>query len=126
MGMFDEVICEWKLPIPELQNDIFQTKDFDSLMNTYKITTKGELLKEEIEYELVPEEKRPYYGTKKWEKGVMFKLFGAIKKNRLGWVNTNFDGTFVFYTYKNKQFYQFEAKFVNGNLMELRTIKNYL
>jgi len=124
MGMFDEVICEWKLPIPELQNDIFQTKDFDSLMNTYKITTNGELLKEEVEYEFVPEEKRPYYGTEKWEKGIMFKLFWAIKKNRLGWVNTNFNGTFVFYTYKNKQFYQFEAKFVNGKLTELRTIKN--
>ena len=49
MGMFDDIICEYPLPQPEnpkgyVSNNYFQTKDFECLLDRYKIDKDGNLL----------------------------------------------------------------------------------
>jgi hypothetical protein len=44
MGMFDEIKCEYPLPDPEVQDHVFQTKDFENLMERYTITKEGRLI----------------------------------------------------------------------------------
>lgn len=41
MGMFDTVICKYKLPKSEGAKDNFQTKSFGNLLYLYEITKKG-------------------------------------------------------------------------------------
>jgi hypothetical protein len=41
--MFDYVRCEYPLPDKEAQNEVFQTKDFECLRDTYFITSDGKL-----------------------------------------------------------------------------------
>jgi len=45
MGMFDHVRCEYPLPEPELQDELFQSKDtpVQGMVN-YLVTREGELL----------------------------------------------------------------------------------
>lgn len=131
MGMYDEIIVEYPLEGYEfLQNKIFQTKDFDNLMDIYKITKEGRLLLEEVEYEPVPEEKRPYYGTEQWDKNPIFQIIGALKRNSLGWKDTNYHGIIRFYTLyketddKERRWYEFEAKFTDGNLEKLELVED--
>ena len=50
MGMYDNLRCEY--PLPGDPGDIeFQTKDFDSILNEYRITVDGKLLIEEYDIE---------------------------------------------------------------------------
>lgn len=131
MGMYDEIIVEYPLKEYEfLQNEVFQTKDFDNLMDTYKITKDGRLLLEEVEYEPVPEEKRPYYGTEQWDKNPLFQVIGAVKRDTLGWRDTNYHGIIKFYTLhkkandKERRWYEFKSKFTNGNLEKIELIED--
>src|SRR5437667_12711005 len=52
MGMFDDIKCEYPLPLPETQGELagrnwrengFQTKDFDCLMDQYCVREDGTL-----------------------------------------------------------------------------------
>ena len=44
MGMFDELRCEYELPDKEVQDEVFQTKSLDRLMDDYTITREGKLI----------------------------------------------------------------------------------
>jgi len=129
MGMYDEIIVEYPLRKYEfLQNEVFQTKDFNNLMDIYKITKDRRLLLEEVKYELVPEKERPYYGTEQWSKHFIFQIAGSMRRDSLGWKDVNYHGIFTFYTlYKEtgykKRWYEFEAKFTNGNLIEIKLLE---
>lgn len=62
--MFDSIKCEYPLPIPEGVDKIgfdyksieFQTKDFDSLLDTYTIRENGELYKTNATYKWVDDD----------------------------------------------------------------------
>jgi hypothetical protein len=50
MGMFDNITCEHALlGEPKPKTNLFQTKDFDCLMDHYTITEDGQLLKDGAE-----------------------------------------------------------------------------
>jgi hypothetical protein len=55
MGMFDDVVCKYPLPLPEdpkgYCNDKYQTKDFDNAMDVYEIREDGTLWLRCAEYE---------------------------------------------------------------------------
>ena len=55
MGMFDDVVCKYPLPLPEdpkgYCNDKYQTKDFDNAMDLYEIREDGTLWLRCAEYE---------------------------------------------------------------------------
>jgi hypothetical protein len=44
MGMFDELLCEYELPDKEVQDEVFQTKSLDRLMDNYTITREGKII----------------------------------------------------------------------------------
>ena len=46
MGLFDTVKCEYPLPDPAHQDLEFQTKDFECLLDHYRITRDGRLVRE--------------------------------------------------------------------------------
>lgn len=57
MGMFDTIHCDYPLENRPEWAETFQTKDLDCLMQAYKITADGELLKMaygEIEWRFHP------------------------------------------------------------------------
>jgi hypothetical protein len=55
MGMFDDVVCKYSLPLPEdpkgYCNDRYQTKDFDNALDLYEIREDGTLWLYAAEYE---------------------------------------------------------------------------
>jgi len=55
MGMFDDVVCKYPLPLPEdpkgYCNNKYQTKDFDNAMDVYEIHEDGTLWLHCAEYE---------------------------------------------------------------------------
>jgi hypothetical protein len=44
MGVFDTLRCEYELPDPEVQGEVFQTKSLRRLMDTYTLTRDGKLI----------------------------------------------------------------------------------
>lgn len=51
MGMFDSLYCKYPLPISEVQEMQFQTKDLESFLNNYLIDEQGVLWREEYDTE---------------------------------------------------------------------------
>lgn len=45
MGMFDQLLCAYPLPDPEVQDAVFQTKSLDNALETYYISEDGRLLR---------------------------------------------------------------------------------
>ena len=62
MGMFDGIVCEYKLPLPEELGELskinwnefeFQTKSLDNTLDRYTIEDDGQMYKEETKQKLV-------------------------------------------------------------------------
>ena len=103
MGMFDDVLCEQ--PLPDGYEGEFQSKDFECLLDTYKISAEGRLLRRE--YEWVEADDAPL----------------GIRKERRGWTDTEYHGTFRFYDYADdKSWHEYEAKFTDGQLVEISQV----
>lgn len=129
MGLFDNVTFEDSLDVefPEIGADPFditwQTKSItrhQPMMEDYKVTAEGRLLKEEYEYEHVPEEERPGYDEeiggfeKEFERGR-----GSIRKIHLGWSDMDYHGIFEFHRSINDDYVSLEAKFTDGQLVAI-------
>jgi hypothetical protein len=130
MGMFDYFKCELEFPQPEniqlSQDMVFQTKDFDRLMWTYVLGDDGKIRVEKFDMVEVPEEKRPYYGTPKWDmKGGIYRIIGCLTH-----VNERTEGvdigTKMVYFYnivsvkrRRDTYIEYTAQFVNGILKKI-------
>src|SRR3990170_70967 len=110
MGMFDNVKCE--VPLPDGYSALFQTKDLDNMLTTYKISEEGRLLK--TLYELQEDDEAP---LGRWLVGI-------------GWEDTNFHGVLRFYDYDHaglppaaphdpSRWHEYSAKFTDGQLAEI-------
>lgn len=125
MGMFDHVYVEYELPDPEVQFEVFQTKSLDPVMDSYTIDSFGRLIHHVTFWESVPEEKRPYYGTKEWDEYPIFRSFGSINTVHVcDRFMYDFSGEVRFYTNINDYWYEYIAWFKNGLLSDLIT-KHY-
>jgi len=128
MGMFDYVKCEYPLPDSRLQDQVFQTKDFESALDTFRITAGGRLICEKVHYELVPEAERPYYGTPEWDEQKWVRLIGFLKAVPMGDEDTCYHGDVVFYTFlgergqENYEWVEFRARFTHGQLEWIRRV----
>jgi hypothetical protein len=125
MGMYDFIDIDESINLPDyppnMSRSDFQTKTFpDPLMTIYKITNEGKLLQEQWHYEDVPEEERPCYPFKNdWE-----SVIGMVKKITDGWKELDFHGWLTFYTSVNKEWFEYEAKFTDGNLVKIKRKEN--
>ena len=119
MGMFDHIRCEYPLPkFHELQEEVFQTKSFECLLDEYTITKDGRLILHAKRWEVVPEEERPYYGKPEWKKP-LYRLFGSLRTVSIGDVEISYHGDVFFYTVANDKLVTFRARFTNGRLESL-------
>lgn len=124
MGLYDDVRCKYKLPEAPInvQKDVFQTKDFECMMDSYTITEDGELIHHIHEYESVPEEERPYYGTPEWDEK-LFRLVGSMKSKFIKDVKVNCHGIIFIYTIaKNREWWEYEVKFTDGKVKSVKRI----
>ena len=122
MGMYDYVKCECELPDPEVQNEEFQTKAFDNRMGYYTITTSGVLIHHQTIWEPVPEEERPYYGKPEWKKDGFYRVAGSIRTVHVRDVEMDFHGIFHFYKSKGNDWYEYKAKFTDGQLVQIEKV----
>jgi len=126
MGMFDTIKCYFPLPgaPEEIQNDSFQTKDLENLLDNYTITYEGRLIHHSMEWYSVEEKDRPYYGKPEWDSKPIFRIFGCLKSKFLGDIDTKYHGMLRMYTLsKNSEtWYEYELKFTDGTLVDVRRI----
>jgi len=128
MSLYDDVKCEYKLPgaTREVQKDVFQTKNFECAMDNYTITEGGELIHHVHEYESVPEEERPHYGTPEWDQK-LYKLVGCMRSKFVKDVKVNHHGIIFIYTItKDKEWWEYMIKFTDGKIIDVERLnKNY-
>ena len=126
MGMFNHIKIDnlGILPMSEeelasLDKDhLFQTKEFECLLDLY-VLIGDKLLKEECEWYEVPREERPYP-----DDDGFLGLAGSMGKRNCEMIDTHFHGIFNFYTYTDtKTWLEFDAKFTDGKLVEINRLK---
>lgn len=129
MGMFNNLYSDYPLPFDFGAEDPktidFQTKDFDCLMDNYKITSDGKLIKEYSEWENVPPEERKY------PPGDINHFIGSLRKINIYWGEIQYHGVINFYTYREKgenfsEWIEFDAIFSHGKLEEIELKNHYL
>ena len=128
MGMYDYVELEPGVELPDFDGDPtdveWQTKTFPQpCMVVYRITTDGDLLEEDAEYDVVPEEERPHYNEdiggfeEEWH-----AAFGMLRKERHGWDRREYHGILEFHGSYDDHLHRFEAKFTDGELEEITRV----
>lgn len=105
MGMFDDVICEAKLPDGFVSDNGYQTKDFECVLATFKITAEGRLVRREYE----------------WSESDDAPL--GIRREQRGWKDVNYHGFLNFYTSGLDGWHEYDAKFTDGQLVEIKLRK---
>lgn len=110
MGMFDSIICEYPLPVKEVQSRIFQTKDTpDQFLSKYKITKDGKLFVS----------LGGFYEKESFKKG-------SCKNEK--WKRVCFEGKIRFYDFYNDEtqsgWIEFLADFKKGKLVSLKCCRN--
>ena len=125
MGMFDYLFIDKNmLPISDEEKIIigdepgWQTKDFDNVMTEIYITNDGELKINQWEYEDVPKEDRPFPD----DDGIK-GLFGSVRRSNENLETIPHHGYVNFYSSINREWYEFNAKFTDGKLVEIKRIK---
>jgi len=141
MGMFDYIRCEPELPDgwggenDVGQTRIFQTKDFDCEMVTHIISKDGRLLLDRGHNEEVPLMERPYWESE-WgdskeaqEEHCIDAICGSMR-HIPKYVDAYFHGIIRFYGIEgdvnspDAKWHEYEAKFSDGALTEIRLIEN--
>ena len=127
MGMYDELTCEYPLPekYKKYQDSVFQTKSLVNCLDKYLITKDGELVHHSFNWEVVPEEERPYYGKPEWDK---FKWAGSFKTTGKEPQKLNHTGEVRFYEWDVKEdiWVEFIALFANGKLIHFDSVTENL
>jgi hypothetical protein len=125
MGMFDYLFIDKNmLPISDEEKIIigdepgWQTKDFDNVMTEIYITNDGELKINRWEYEVVPKEERPYPD----DDGIK-GMAGSLRRSNEKLEVIPHHGYVRFYSSINREWHEFNAKFTDGKLIEIKRIK---
>jgi hypothetical protein len=118
MGMFDGIVCEYKLPLPEELGELseinwsefeFQTKSLSNTLDRYTIEDDGQIYSEKTVEEVVEDEEHPDGAYLKISEDGIEKSF--------------FTGELVFYTFVTEDEYdyeiEFKALFWKGDLKEV-------
>ena len=122
MGMFDEIVCKYHLPLPEDTKGFrpygFQTKDLDNALDRYEIREDGTLWLRECEREYT--DGNP--NGKTWSEKI-----GIVKETKVWWTHVKLTKKINMYTYhqgENEYDYwvEFVVEFVDGiiNKIELK------
>jgi hypothetical protein len=120
MGMYDELTCEYALPekYKKYQNSVFQTKSLLNCLHKYVITKHGELVHHSFNWEICPEQERPYYGKPEWDR---FSWVGSLRNVGNEPQKLNHTGEVRFYEWDLDEdiWIEFVAFFSKGKLLHL-------
>lgn len=100
MGLFDTLYCDYPLPDPEFQNEEFQTKDLECLLDRYRISADGRLC-------LLQRKISPF------EEGIRPK---DTEKDK----DINYHGEICFYSVSDHGSLEYCARFTHGALEWIR------
>lgn len=126
MGMYDHIRCEYPLPDPIVQDELFQTKSLHRVLDEYTIASDGRLILHEVRYEPVPAEDRPFYGTDEWDENPFLQLIGSLRSVPLDDVSVPYHGDIVFYTSLDadgRKWFEYRARFTEGALQWIRRVE---
>jgi hypothetical protein len=134
MGMFDDLKCEYPLPLAGANDLNYQTKDTNAqYLDRYEIRADGTLWHEEYETEDRSKlgqwvEAHPGQETPEELKG-FGALSGLMSSVNKRWVQEQITGEICFYTTlgeKHTGWIEWSAYFVAGKLKELHLISHVL
>jgi hypothetical protein len=124
MGMYDDIVCKYPLPLPEDTKGFvplrFQTKDLDNALDCYEIREDGTLWLHECEREYT--EGDPNGKT-------FFEKFGMVKVTKDWWTHVKTTRTIRIYDYNNYNdgpydyWVEFEIVFIDGVIDKIKLIK---
>jgi len=125
MGLYDYIKCE--VPLPDGFQGTLQTKDLCCEMVTHTITKNGRLICERIDStELLPKAERDYPDA---PDGSLRSWIGSIRTHTSQY-DANFHGILNFYGCEGKgahdhnwRWHEYNAKFTDGNLVEIAVAK---
>ena len=123
--MYDTIICEYPLPMPDdpkgyTGSHDFQTKDLDLALSSYDIDENGQLFIHRYEGEWIE-------GNKNSES--LFERMSHFKTTKRWLEELNITTTIVFYDYQHSQntdydyFIEYEAVFIDGKMTSIKLIK---
>ena len=124
MGMYDDIVCKYPLPLPEDSKGFvplrFQTKDLDNALDCYEIREDGTLWLRECEREYT--EGNP--DDKTWS-----EKFGIVKETKVWWTHVKTTRTIRMYDYNNYNdgpydyWVEFEIVFIDGVIDKINLVK---
>jgi hypothetical protein len=124
MGMYDDIVCKYPLPLPEDTKgyiaESFQTKDLDCGLDSYEIREDGTLWLREYFREYT--EGNPNGKT-------FFEKFGMVKETKVWWTHVKTTTTIRMYDYQNNDdgvydyWVEFEVVFIDGVIDKIKLIK---
>lgn len=124
MGMYDDIVCKYPLPLPEDTKGFvplrFQTKDLDNALDCYEIREDGTLWLRECEREYT--EGNP--DGKTWS-----EKFGIVKETKVWWTHVKTTRTIRMYDYNNYNdgpydyWVEFEIVFIDGVIDKINLVK---
>lgn len=105
MGLFDDVIVNYELPIPNFPKKGWQTKGLDCAMRVYEINEYGRLLE------------------RNW--AMKFDDDGEVyESDKEKWLDRNFEGAFNIYQSVDKNWCEFKVIMIDGAVVKIVTVKN--
>lgn len=109
MGACDTVTCDYPIPDPAYQNERFQTKSLDCVLNEFKISADGKLLKRRVDRQGCGNRWLEIPGTERWE-------------------IVPFDSDIYFYAYlaDTNTFVIYRARFESGLLLSIKRARSDL
>jgi len=123
MGMYDNIVCKYPLPLPEDTKgyilESFQTKDLDCALDCYEIRDDGTLWLRECEREHIDGDPNGKTFSEK---------FGIIKEIKHWWTHVKTTRTISMYDYHHSDgaydyFINFEVVFIDGVIDKIKLIE---
>jgi hypothetical protein len=123
--MYDIIKC--KIPLKQgPQEVLYQTRDLKRLMYYYTIRADGRLVFHEVIHHVIPEDKRPYYGTKEWHQSEKARATGSLKYQHYKNIFIDYEGVLIFYVFLNNQYYEYEAVFKDNICQEINKVERII
>ena len=123
MGMFDDIVCKYPLPLPEDTKGFhslgYQTKDLDNDLDCYEIREDGTIWLRECEREY----------TDGNPNGKTFaEKFGIVKETKVWWTHVKLNKNISMYTYQHGDgqydyWVEFIIEFVDGVINKIELIR---
>jgi len=117
MGMFDQIICRYPLPIPGANDLDYQTKSLDCVLDDLEIREDGSLWKEHYDVEDHSDPKANGIAS----------VFGSMARVNLRWEPEPYTGEICFHTSLGKDhsgWIDFSAWFADGKIKEVSVLQH--